>query len=81
MIAALTAFWTRAIMPYVAIALGGLALFGSVLFAGRRQGRIEAERRALGRDLEVRETRDAIDRSANRERDPAQRLRDKWSRD
>ena len=77
----LTTWWARSIAPYVAAVLAGLALFGSVLFAGRRQGRIEAERRALGRDLEIRETRDAVDRAVAREPDAAGRLRDKWSRD
>lgn len=81
MIALVTAWWSRAITPWAIAILGGLAAFGSVLFAGRRQGRIEAERRALGRDLEVRETRDAVDRSVSREFDPAGRLRDRWRRD
>jgi hypothetical protein len=76
-----TAWWARAVAPYVAAALAGFALFGSVLLAGRRQGRQEAERRALGRDLEIRETRDAVDRGVAREPDAAGRLRDRWSRD
>jgi hypothetical protein len=79
----LAAWWARAVAPYVAAALGGIALFGSVLLAGRRQGRIEAERRALGRDLDIRETRDEINRTVERAPpgDAADRLRDKWSRD
>lgn len=81
MLPLLGVWWTRSVTPYVAAALGGIALFGSVLLAGRRQGRIEAERRALGRDLETRETRDAVDRSVAREPDAAGRLRDRWSRD
>lgn len=81
MLPLLGVWWTRSVTPYVAAALAGIALFGSVLLAGRRQGRIEAERRALGRDLETRETRDAVDRSVAREPDAAGRLRDRWSRD
>jgi cobalamin biosynthesis protein CobD/CbiB len=77
----LTAWWARAVAPYVAAALGGLALFGSVLLAGRRQGRHAAERRALARDLDIRETRDAVDRGVAREPDAAGRLRERWSRD
>lgn len=81
MLPLLGVWWTRSATPYVAAALAGFALFGSVLLAGRRQGRIEAERRALGRDLETREARDAVDRSVAREPDAAGRLRDRWSRD
>jgi hypothetical protein len=77
----LAAWWARAVAPYVAAALAGIALFGSVLLAGRRQGRIEAERRALGRDLDIRETRDVVDRSVARQPDAADRLRQSWSRD
>jgi hypothetical protein len=77
----LAAWWGRAVAPYVAAALAGFALFGSVMLAGRRQGRIEAERRALGRDLEIRETRDAVDRAVAREPDAGRVLRDRWSRD
>lgn len=77
----LAVWWARAVAPYVAAAVAGIALLGSVLLAGRRQGRMEAERRALGRDLFTRETRDEVDRNAARERDAAGRLRDRWSRD
>jgi hypothetical protein len=81
MLPLLGAWWARSVTPYVAATLAGFALFGSVLLAGRRQGRIEAERRALGRDLEIRETRDAVDRGVAREPDAAGRLRERWSRD
>jgi hypothetical protein len=37
----------------------GLVLLASLLWAGRRQGRQAAERRALGHDLEARERADA----------------------
>jgi hypothetical protein len=81
MLPLLGAWWARSVTPYVAATLAGFALFGSVLLAGRRQGRIEAERRALGRDLEIRESRDAVDRGVAREPDAAGRLRERWSRD
>jgi hypothetical protein len=74
-------WWSRTVAPYVAAAIGAVALFGGVLLAGRRQGRQAAERRALGRDLEIRETRDEVDRGVAREPDAAGRLRDRWSRD
>lgn len=77
----LTSWWARSIAPYVAGAIAAVALIGGLLLAGRRQGRIEAERRALGRDLEIRETRDAVDRAVAREPEPVERLRSKWSRD
>ena len=83
MIALLGAWWARSITPYIAATLAGFALFGSLLLAGRRQGRLEAERRALGRDLETRETRDAVNRTVERAPagDAAGRLRERWSRD
>lgn len=77
----LAAWWGRVVAPYVAAAMAGVALFGSVLLAGRRQGREQAARRALGRDLEIRETRDAVDRGVAREPDAAGRLQRDWRRD
>jgi hypothetical protein len=77
----LTSWWARSIAPYVAGAVAAVAVVGGLLLAGRREGRQAAERRALGRDLEIRETRDAVDRAVAREPDAAGRLRDKWSRD
>jgi|GEM_PF-2760627 hypothetical protein len=77
----LTTWWARSIAPYVAGAVAAIALVGGLLLAGRREGRQAAERRALGRDLEIRETRDAVDRAVAREPEPVERLRSKWSRD
>jgi cobalamin biosynthesis protein CobD/CbiB len=77
----LTAWWIRYVAPYVAVVLAVLAALGSVLMAGRRQGRQAEERRAMTRDIEVRETRDEVDRTVAREPDAAGRLRERWSRD
>jgi hypothetical protein len=77
----LTSWWGRVIVPYLAAAAAAVALVFGLLMAGRREGRQAAERRALNRDLEIRETRDAVDRVVAREPDASLRLRDKWSRD
>ncbi|MFC4170431.1 hypothetical protein, partial [Teichococcus aestuarii] len=65
-----------------AAALGAavLAVLG-LLGAGRRQGRAEAETAATRRDIQAREIRDAVERDVAREPDPAQRLRERWTRD
>ncbi|MFC4170432.1 hypothetical protein, partial [Teichococcus aestuarii] len=65
-----------------AAALGAavLAVLG-LLGAGRRQGRVEAETAATRRDIQARETRDAVERDVAREPDPAQRLHERWTRD
>lgn len=77
----LAAWWVRSVAPYVAGALVAVAAFGSVLMAGRRQGRQVEQRRAMGREIEIRETRDEVDRTVARDPDAAGRLRERWSRD
>lgn len=81
---ALAAAWAR-VGFYVALAAAGAAtatiVLASMLNSARRRGRLEAEHRALGRALDNAETRARVDGDAGRDRDPAARLRERWSRD
>lgn len=80
MIAWLSALPTRLWGYLAAFIAGGAAIIGAYL-RGRSSARAEAEGRALGRDLDLRRTRDEVDRTVARVPDAAQRLRDEWSRD
>lgn len=84
MTALLTA-WTRFAgtkAGRILLALGvAVAALGYAFLSGKRQERQQASNRALGRDIENRRTRDAVERAVAREPDPAERLRRDWSRD
>lgn len=81
MIAAwLSAAWGR-LAAYGAAMAAGAGLLAGIWLSGRRQGRQEAARDALGRDLENRKVRDAVDRDVQRRPDPAADLLRDWRRD
>lgn len=72
---------TQRLAGWLAPLLAGAGAVMALLAYGRRQGRQEAERRALGRDLENRRVRDAVEMDLARRPDPAADLLRDWRRD
>lgn len=72
--------WAR-VAPYAMAATAVVAGIGALLYAGRRQGRMEAENAALRGNAADRRVRDEEDLQAARHDDPIGELRRRWSRD
>jgi len=75
----LVGLWQKA-YGYAILAVGIVGAFGWAYLSGKSNERKEAERRALGRDLETRREADAIRDGAAFVPDPVVELRSKWTR-
>lgn len=75
----LIGLWQK-IWGYVIVVVGVVAAFGMAYLRGKNDEKRDAERRALGRDLETRREADAIRDGAAFVPDPVVELRSKWSR-
>jgi hypothetical protein len=76
----LTGLWSR-ISGYVVAAGAAVMAMGAIYTSGLRRGRQNAERRALGKDLEHVEVRSRTERHVSRVDDPARELQQRWRRD
>lgn len=78
---ALLAAWGVRVQGWMLAVGAALAVVVGAFLAGRRGARDAAAARALGRDLERRGVRDAVDRGVARDPDAAGRLQRDWRRD
>lgn len=75
----LQSWWNKA-WKYVTIAAAIVAAILVTYLKGRKDADSDNERKVLREDVENRREADAVRRDVDRLDDPAERLRDEWSR-